>query len=57
MNEPIDIVFSRQDRTVKFLSKEFDFYQTDLPQDKEWCIAVTLGYEEKEVEIELLDVF
>ena len=57
MHEPVDIVFSRQDRTVKFLSKQFDFYQTDLPPDKDFCIAVTMGVEGTEVEIELLNIF
>ena len=41
-DEPIDIVFSRQDRTVKFLAKTFDLYQTDLPRDEDFRIAVVM---------------
>ena len=55
-NEPIDIVYDRQEGTVKFTSKNFDLYQTGLPKDVDFCLAVTLWKSPQEVELEILNL-
>ena len=38
-DDPITITYSKKDRTVHFTSKEFDYYQNNLPQ-KDFAISM-----------------
>ena len=51
--DPITVTYSKKDRTVKFSSKNFDYYQTDLP-DKDFGIYVWLCFKPQELELKLI---
>ena len=41
--EPITLEYDRKAKTVKFTSKNFDYYQTNVPKDVTYAIGVFLA--------------
>ena len=41
-DESVTVTYDKEARTVRFTSSYFDLYQTGLPEDVDFCLAVTL---------------
>ena len=55
-NEPINILYNRQARTVEFFSKTFEYTQTALPKNVDFAIWLSLWYPPQEVEVKIIDI-
>jgi len=55
-SEPVIIKYDKEKREVRFTSAHFNLYQTDLPEEVDFCIAVNMASYGNEIEIELLSI-
>ena len=55
-SEPVIIKYDKEKREVRFTSAHFNLYQTDLPEEVDFCLVVTLYGIGAEIEIELLSM-
>ena len=55
-SEPVIIKYDKEKREVRFTSAHFNLFQTDLPEEVDFCLAVTIGGYGFEIEIELLSL-
>ena len=53
-SEPVIIKYDKEKREVRFTSAHFNLYQTDLPEEVDFCLAVSIYG--GTIEIELLSM-
>ena len=43
-NDPIEVIYNRDEATVRFVSKTFEYDQTGLPKDKNFTLVVGMEW-------------
>ena len=52
-NGPIEVIYNRDEATVRFVSRTFEYDQTGLPKDKNFTLVVGMNFLNQVMEVKL----